>query len=354
MVYVTIVYLFQNMAHIRKWSVQLLSLGRRLSSHNILRRESLHTVQQGDRGLLRVCGNEASSFLQGLITNDMQHLDGGYAMVLNSQGRVMHDVIIYKKGQHEYLIETNNASTDRLARHLKMYKLRKKIDVDNVSDQFKCYVLLDNFSYSDEDVDKSNMDCSYSSPKSSLELKLASNIPDGILCQDPRNQLLGHKLILPSNTDITSLISGSKGADPEDYILLRYKLGIAEGPSELPSGDITPLEANADYMHGVSFSKGCYIGQELTARVHHTGVVRKRYMPIHLSEPPSVPLPPETNIINSKGRAMGRLRAHAGGHGIALLRIAQCLADPDGLTISGIKVTTFKPNWWPDESTSST
>ena len=64
---------------------------------------------------------------------------------------------------------------------------------------------------------------------------------------------------------------------------MRYKLGVCEGSEEIPTAKATPLEFNLEYMHGVSFHKGCYLGQELTARTHHTGVIRKRIMPVKLS-----------------------------------------------------------------------
>ena len=69
-----------------------------------------------------------------------------------------------------------------------------------------------------------------------------------------------------------------------EYKLLRYRLGVCEGSQEIPFDKVTPLEHNVEYMHGVSFHKGCYLGQELTARTHHTGVIRKRIMPLEFSQ----------------------------------------------------------------------
>ena len=69
-----------------------------------------------------------------------------------------------------------------------------------------------------------------------------------------------------------------------DFKLHRYRLGICEGSQEIPFAKVTPLEHNVEFMHGVSFHKGCYLGQELTARTHHTGVIRKRIMPLEFSQ----------------------------------------------------------------------
>lgn len=92
---------------------------------------------------------------------------------------------------------------------------------------------------------------------------------------DPRVNRLGWRLLVPAGQKVEIELGKDIG-----YKRLRYSLGVAEGVNELPSGNCFPLESNGDYMHGISFHKGCYIGQELTARTHHTGVVRKRIMPI--------------------------------------------------------------------------
>ena len=332
-----------------RFSKMFLQLRTRLS------RAHLHSIVQSDRGLLRVRGDESFSFLQGLITNDMQHLKGGapsmYAMVLNAQGRVQHDVILYNYGSNKYLVETTKSEVERLIRMLKMYKLRKKIEIDDISSSYKCCVLFNKIDNLNE-VKNAKLDCSYSIANDNLQEKfgLTKSVDDKIIALDPRLQLLGCKVIIPQAVRLEDLVESSDPCNIESYTELRYRLGVAEGPSELPSGDISALEANADYLHGVSFHKGCYLGQELTARVHHTGVVRKRYMPVVFSKPPPTAIPSETPVVNSKGKSVGRIRAQAGCFGIGLLRIADCLADPDGLSVLGIKITTQKPIWWPIEA----
>ena len=99
-------------------------------------------------------------------------------------------------------------------------------------------------------------------------------------------------------------------------------------------------------MHGVSFHKGCYIGQELTARTHHTGVVRKRLMPLELSEPIKTPT---EEILDSDGKTAGKVRSTIGKSGLGLLKVDQVLANPN-LTISGVASKTWKPSWWPIEA----
>ena len=99
-------------------------------------------------------------------------------------------------------------------------------------------------------------------------------------------------------------------------------------------------------MHGVSFHKGCYIGQELTARTHHTGVVRKRLMPLEFDQP----LKTQTEeILDSEGKSAGKVRNIVGNVGLGLLKIDQVLSSPS-LTVDGVTSKTWKPSWWPIEA----
>merc|ERR1719422_1958319 len=111
------------------------------------------------------------------------------------------------------------------------------------------------------------------------------------------------------------LISMNQGST-DGYKELRFRLGVGECPSELQPGKALPLESNADYMHGVSFHKGCYVGQELTARTHHTGVVRKRIMPLRLLDDRSASdVNLESDVRNEEGKKIGRIRAWRGRSG---------------------------------------
>lgn len=96
---------------------------------------------------------------------------------------------------------------------------------------------------------------------------------------DPRLNELGWRIFVPKNNSSLFPPKDIAISTESSYTKLRYALGVAEGARELPSAACFPLESNGDYLHGVSFHKGCYLGQELTARTHHTGVVRKRIMP---------------------------------------------------------------------------
>ena len=142
----------------------------------------------------------------------------------------------------------------------------------------------------------------------------------------------------------------------ENYTKHRYDLGICEGINEIPYGKCTPLEYNGEYMHGVSFQKGCYIGQELTARTHHTGVIRKRIMPIELSSEIIKNIDDDdtgemTDIRNEKGKKVGKICATLKTSGLGLLRIEDCLKS-ENLTVDKTSVTVnFQiPSWWPESA----
>ncbi|XP_065338584.1 putative transferase CAF17 homolog, mitochondrial [Cloeon dipterum] len=277
-----------------------------------------------NRSLIKVYGAEASSFLQGLITNDMRHLEEGalsmYCMFLNTKGRVIFDSIIYGESKESFLVECDKKAEAVLKKHLTMYKVRRKIGIETCD-----YPVLAAFGTSVEESVKA----------------LAKENSSLVICRDPRIKQLGFRILLKGG-EHPRCTSG-------DYKMLRMSLGVGEGVEELPSGNCFPLEANCDYLHGVSFHKGCYIGQELTARTHHTGVVRKRLMPVFFE--PTQKLPAfDSPITDPSGKNVGKLRgASEAGIGVALLRVAEVLKEAENLTIGNLKLKTKRPEWWPSE-----
>lgn len=118
---------------------------------------------------------------------------------------------------------------------------------------------------------------------------------------------------------------------------------------DLPPGVALPLESNLAYMNGISFTKGCYVGQELTARTHHVGVIRKRLLPVRFASPlPGDNVPEGAEILTESGKSAGKFRAGGGEFGIALLRLAN-VNEALYLNIAGdkVKLTASKPEWWP-------
>lgn len=321
---------------------------------------SLSLAPLPDRKFVRVQGPDTVSFLQGLMTNDMRHFEHCgtmYTMFLKANGRVFCDTLMYKRPagteEHDYLIECDSSVASRLEKHLKLYRLRKKVQVTE-DETFRLWVVFQ------ADLDE--------------EQPSESTTPNSLSCpgghlhafRDPRLPRLGYRVLADKDQSdpaerLSSLFTSAVGPaqSPLSFTTFRYSLGVGEGEKNLPDGKCFPLECNCDYLHGVSFHKGCYIGQELTARTYHTGVIRKRLMPLEFDSPlESLPAESLTDaeIKNADGAAVGKLRGFEGTRGVGLLRIEKVL--PGGqLTLnvgggdSAIPCRTRKPFWWPSEAT---
>ena len=314
-----------------------------------------------NRSLLRIRGKEASNFLQGLITNDMMHLEEGaanlYALFLNIKGRVLYDVIVYKSQEDDvYYIECDLQAADPLQKHLRMYRVRRKIDIDNVGDNINIWTLFDSAS----DLNSEHGDSGKQKlgglifPCDALNNEASKVVDNIMIYKDPRLSDLGVRILAESNIErnkIKKYLSSdiSISDNTLSYRAFRYKLGIAEGTDDLPPGKPLPLEVNCDYLHGVSFHKGCYIGQELTARTNHTGVVRKRLMPLLFEKVPNKSFSYDDKILDESGNAIGKFRGNEKEYGLGLMRIAESLS-AKSLIISDTKIKLLKPNWWPKDS----
>ncbi|KAM9387244.1 putative transferase CAF17, mitochondrial isoform 1-T1 [Phaethornis superciliosus] len=300
------------------------------------------------RSVLEVRGAEAAVFLQGLLTNDVTRLLPGdaasapappralYAHALNVQGRCLYDVIAYRLHERadeepHILLECDSGVLDAIQKHLKLYKIRRKVNVAPCLDLSLWAVFPGEQA---GDIAASLTKCADQAL---------------ILTPDPRTEIMGWRLITRKGANLSEIIPGSHIGNIQDYHRHRYKQGIPEGVKDLPPGVALPLESNLAYMNGISFTKGCYIGQELTARTHHMGVIRKRLLPVHFPAPlPKDSIPEGAEILTEAGKSAGKFRAGEGELGIALLRLAN-ITEPLCLNIAGdkVKLTASTPEWWP-------
>lgn len=293
------------------------------------------------RRLIKVSGHDAPVFLQGLITNDMQHFEEGassmYAMFLNNKGRVLYDTLIHKwEGSDSFLLECDKNVYSSLQRHLKIYKLKRNIEIADGTEDLRLFALI---TPTEIELDKTIH------PKRNVNIY-----------KDPRLAALGHRLIASPTVDhayIQSLLGDNTviANDETGYKYLRFKLGVSEGAHDLPAGVCFPLEANCDYLHGVSFHKGCYIGQEVTARVHHTGVVRKRIMPIQFTDVIQETIENDSVITvnDEKNSKIGKFKSWVNDYGLGIVRVKEAL-EAKSLSVGQHTVKVIKPDWWPFEA----
>lgn len=312
-----------------------------------------------DRSIIQVQGDEAPAFLQGLMTNDIYKLAEGerkslYCMFLNNGGRILYDAII-SKGllENQFLLDVDSRASNLARKHLSMYKVRRKINIG--MEDLSVYALfkesieydmkLENPSKRESIIGSTYCDGGLGIEDTSLPIELTClNYPD------PRLASLGHRLLLKDSDSLTCNIPNSCNmVDMSSYVYRRCILGISEGVEDMPVGKCIPLEYNLDYLHGVSFHKGCYIGQELTARTHHTGVIRKRVLPLQFSGE-IVKGEGEDFVVvkNDAGKTVGKVIRSNNGVGMGLMRLQESFA-AQSLKANEATITVFKPKWWPQD-----
>ncbi|XP_062850653.1 putative transferase CAF17 homolog, mitochondrial [Trichomycterus rosablanca] len=308
-------------------------------------RPQLRCYRLTHRRVINIRGQDTSSFLQGLITNDIHLLEEGphpalYAHMLSVQGRTLFDVIIYRlpESSDEVLLECDGSVLDSVTRHLKTYKIRRKVSLEPRSDLSPWALLAHNW-HSTPTGDRTTF---------TPELKDQNRVV--VMAQDPRTHLMGWRVISGTREDPSDFMASCSHGNTEEYHRHRYRLGVPEGVRDLPPGDALPLESNLVFLNGISFSKGCYLGQELTARTHHTGVVRKRLMPVSLSVP-AENLQPGGAIQSHTGKPAGKLRSGVGELGLGLVRLNHA---KETLTLTNppderVTVTATVPGWWPGD-----
>ncbi|XP_038157517.1 putative transferase CAF17 homolog, mitochondrial [Cyprinodon tularosa] len=294
------------------------------------------------RTLLKIEGQDTSPFLQGIITNDMKLLEepecaAMYSHMLNVQGRTLYDILLYSLkggGEHGVFLECDSMVESSVLKHLKVYKIRRKVNI-SLCPELSVWAVLSQQGSPNQDTFKPEL----SDPGKALVWEA-----------DPRTAQMGWRLVMQSQVDPLEIISSCQKGDTEDYHRHRYSIGLPEGVNDLPPGVALPLESNLVFMQGISFSKGCYIGQELTARTHHTGVIRKRLMPVRFSSPVQQ-FGEGATLQTQSGKPAGKHRSGVGELGLSLIRTAHA---KEVLTLKSSDDTTVTlqasvPDWWPTD-----
>ncbi|MDN4988602.1 folate-binding protein [Bradyrhizobium sp. WYCCWR 13022] len=275
-----------------------------------------------DRGVIKVAGEHARNFLNGLITTDVDRLKPGlgrFGALLTPQGKIIVDFLITEAPAGHgggFLIDCPRALAEGLATKLKFYKLRAKVTVDNLSDDLGVLAAWDG--------------------------QLAAQ-PD-LAFADPRNPELGTRILIPEDLKqkLSDLI-GAELVDPADYEAHRIALGVPRGGLDFMYSDAFPHEANMDRLAGVDFDKGCYVGQEVVSRMQHRGTARTRSVKVLLEDSA-----PEVGVSVMAGdKSVGTMGSSAKGKGIALVRIdrvADALDAGQPLTAGGLALKLAEPD----------
>jgi folate-binding protein YgfZ len=256
-----------------------------------------------DRGVVRVAGPDAEKFLDGIVTADLEtpsRQAAVHSALLTPQGKILFEFFVIdapgRDGKRDggFLLETGREQVDGLVKRLRMYMLRAKVTAEDVSGAFE-------------------VAAAWRGPPSAGD--------NAIVYDDPRGVIdMGARMLTPVPPGFGArpgLVDGEAEWVPEkDYHAHRIARGVPEGGKDYALGDTFPHEADLDLLNGVSFTKGCFIGQEVVARMKHKGVVRKRVVPVKGAAPLRAGAPVKVGEAE-----IGRIGSVAGTLGLALLRL---------------------------------
>ena len=283
------------------------------------------------RGVLRLSGADVRIFLQALVTRDLDHLSperAVYGALLTPQGKYLFDFFMVQQN-NDILLDVEVERLDALTKRLKMYRLRADVTVQ-VEDGWTVHAVFNG------DLDLGGLDG---------EAGTAKQFGEGIAYIDPRLPAAGTRIMAPvCQADEILAASGFAAGEPTDYDYVRLGLALPDSAQDLVVEKSLMLESNLDALHGVDFDKGCFVGQELTARTKYRALVRKRLLPVTINGP----LPPPNAPLMAGEREVASMRSGQGDRGLALVRLDR-LAEAGGLGLSltadGTTVTPTLPDW---------
>lgn len=285
------------------------------------------------RGVLAVSGPDARSFLQGMVSNDVDKVDAEtaiYAGLLSPQGKFLYDFFIAVDGE-VFLLDCERERIADLAKRLAMFRLRAKAEIADRSDDMTVAAVV-----GDRAAEALGL---------TPEHGRAGRFGEGVAFVDPRLAGLGARAVLPAGSAVPSLEeAGLEEGAIADYEKLRLSLGIPDGSRDIVVDRAFLLESNFEELHGVDFAKGCYVGQENTSRQKYRGTVRKRLLPVRVEGP--LPEPGTPVLLGEK--EVGTMRSGFDGHAIALLRLEyvdEAKSSGTALTAGEATITPMPPPW---------
>jgi folate-binding protein YgfZ len=251
-----------------------------------------------NRAVIRLTGEAPLGFLHNLLTCDLLHLPEclwAYGALLSPQGKIQHDVFVIHDGVTVY-VDCAASQRDGLLQKLKLYRLRARIEI---------------------------------APDDGHAVAVATS--DGLAATDPR---------LPG-TGLRAIVQAGSLAAGTGYDTARMALGLADSDADIGENLLFPHEANLDQLHGVSFSKGCYVGQEVVSRMQHRSTARSRILPVNGDGH----LPSKGTEIHAGDVRIGELLSSAGDLGLALLRLDRLAEAASPLLADSVRLSVQKPDW---------
>lgn len=289
---------------------------------------SLQAALLLQRGVLEIGGPDARPFLQGLLTNDLDRLAPDraiWAALLSPQGRCLAEFGLAADGER-ILLDAERAGLEALVRRLTLYRLRAAVTIADRSEDWSVLALPDRAAAGRFGL----------APERGACRRLA----EGLVFVDPRLAELGLRAFVPAAA-VAGFCEryGLVAAEAAAWDRHRLALGVPEGTFDLPPDKALAVESGFLELDIVSLGKGCFVGQELTARMAHRGLARRRLLPVRVEGP----LPPPGTPIRCGEREAGELRSGRDGRALALLRL-DCL-DAGPLEADGARLLPERPSW---------
>jgi hypothetical protein len=284
-----------------------------------------------DRGVVKVAGDDARAFLNGLLTADIAQVTPErpkFAALLTPQGKIIVDCIVAQAPDEDgggFFLDCPRALAGALVEKLNFYKLRAKVICENLSEVLGVLAVWG----------------------------ATGRTEYGLVYPDPRLPALGLRIMLPPHLAKEAADDiGAALVDPSEYEAHRIALGVPRGGLDFIYGDAFPHETDMDQLAGIDFDKGCYVGQEVVSRMEHRGTARNRIVPVTVEG-----FAPEAGIpVMAGDKPVGITGSAAGHRALAMLRldrVADAQAAGLPLIAGGATIAPRKPDWatfaWPGE-----
>jgi folate-binding protein YgfZ len=293
---------------------------------------SMQAALLPDRGVVKVAGDDARKFLNGLVTNDIDKVSPArpaFAALLTPQGKIIADFIVAEAPAADgggFFLDCPRALAPTLMQRLNFYKLRAKVIVEDLSEMLGVLAAWGGDAATEY----------------------------GLCYADPRLPALGLRCMLPPHLAANAAADlGATLVEAAAYEAHRIALGVPRGGLDFSYGDAFPHETDMDQLGGIDFDKGCFVGQEVVSRIEHRGTARTRVVPVAYDG-----FAPEAGMaVNAGEKALGTFGSAAQGRALAMLRLdraADALAAGQPLVSGGIEIRLVKPDWaqfaWPGEA----